>query len=157
MLELTGQVLSATPVQTLGIAASRVGGDGMVIDLGDGQRVGVAEACSGLRMMMLFFAVCVGAALLSRRSAWERIIMALSAVPIAVIANVLRITVTAVLYKVGSAEMAERVFHDLAGYFMMPVAVLMLWLEMWLIGLIVSEPVEEGPIRLRAKPAASRH
>jgi len=80
-------------------------------------------------------------------------VIAFSAIPIAVIANVLRITVTAVLYKVGSAELADKIFHGLAGVFMMPAAVLMMWLEMWLLGIIVSGPEEEGPIRLGARPA----
>ena len=52
-------------------------------------------------MMMLFFAICVGAAFLSRRPLWERLLMVASAAPIAVLANVARIVVTAIFYQIG--------------------------------------------------------
>jgi hypothetical protein len=45
-----------------------------------------------------------------------------SAVPIALIANVTRITVTGVLHVSVGGEIAHAVFHDWAGWFMMPLA-----------------------------------
>src|SRR5262249_8698964 len=56
------------------------------------------------------------------------------AVPIAVLSNVTRITVTGVLHKVAGGEVADYVFHDLAGWLMMPLALGLLWLEMRLLG-----------------------
>ncbi len=126
-LQRIGTEASAYLVQTLGIPAVTRGN---VIVLPTTE-LGVVEACNGLRMMMLFFAVCVGGALLMKRTLIEKLIIVVSAVPIAIMANVLRITVTAILYQIFPAKVAEAFFHDLAGWFMMPMAVLLLWAEMW--------------------------
>jgi hypothetical protein len=62
-----------------------------------------------------------------------------SAVPIALIVNSIRITVTGIMYTV-DPELAEKIFHDWAGYFMMPLALGMLFLEQQLLSwLVVAE------------------
>lgn len=94
----------------------------------------VAEACSGLKMLVLFFAVCVGAALLLYRKSWPfRSAIVLSAVPIAIVSNVARIAITGILYEIAAPELAESLFHDMAGLLMMPLAMVLLWLEMVLL------------------------
>jgi len=40
-----------------------------------------------------------------------------------------RITATGLLYQVASSETAEMVFHDLAGWIMMPMALALLFVE----------------------------
>ena len=45
-----------------------------------------------------------------------------SAIPIALIVNSIRITITGLLFQVADSEFAERVFHDWAGMVMMPMA-----------------------------------
>ena len=138
-----GATMAATyTIQTLGIPAVA---EGNVILLPD-TKIGVVEACSGLRMMMLFFAVCVGAALMMRRSAVEKCIIILSAAPIAIIANITRITVTAVLHETAGHQLAEMVFHGLAGWLMMPLAVLLLWAELRILEIVLLEPPPEGQV-----------
>ena len=140
-LQRIGTIAGTYVIQTIGIPAVARGN---VIHLPNAD-LGVAEACNGLRMMMLFFAVCTAMAFYVRRSLFERIVIFLSAVPIALIANISRIAVTALLYQVSSHELAERLFHDLAGFFMMPLAIVILWLEMKLMRhVIVSAP--SGPM-----------
>jgi exosortase len=85
--------------------------------------VGVEEACSGLSMLVTFFALAVGFALLVRRHWVYLVAMVLAAAPIAVAANVLRITATGLLYEAEKNETARWVFHDLAGWLMMPLGV----------------------------------
>jgi len=132
-------------VQTLGIPSFR---HGNVIHLTEGQ-LGVVEACSGLRMLMLFFAVCIGAAfVLKKRPIWERAVIVVSAVPIAILANVARITVTAVLHELVSTELADKVFHDMAGLLMMPLALTLLWAELALLSQLVMQPVDTGQFSL---------
>src|SRR5260370_78570 len=82
---------------------------GNVIWLTTGQ-IGVVEACSGLRMLMLFLAMTVGASFLIKRPLWEKSFVALSALGIRVVTNILRITVTAFLYYYVGKEFAEQVF-----------------------------------------------
>jgi exosortase len=113
-------------IQTIGIPAVA---EGNVIHLSDSQ-IGVEEACNGLHNMMLFLAVCVGVAFIIRRSVAEKIIIVASAAGIALVANVIRITVTAILNEYASHHVASTVYHGLVGFFMMPLAVVLLWLEL---------------------------
>jgi exosortase len=139
-LQRVGTMCSTYIIQTLGIPAIA---HGNVIQLSNAQ-VGVVEACSGLRMMMLFVTVCAGAALAMRGSVLERLLVFLSAAPIAVLANIVRITVTSVLYETAGPELAEKFFHDLAGWFMMPLALLLLWVELAVFRRLFVE-VPQGP------------
>ena len=123
-LQRIGTKCSTFVIQTIGIPAVDRGN---VITLAETE-LGVVEACSGLRMMMLFVTVCVGAAFWIRRSWWEKALLVLCAAPIAILANVFRITLTSLLYQFTSPEFASAVFHDFAGALMMPFAVLILWM-----------------------------
>jgi len=134
--------VSVFTLQTLGIPAVS---EGNVIILSE-THLGVVEACSGIRMLMLFFAACIGAAFLIRRDLFTRILIALSAIPISVIANVTRITSTAILYETVSQELGDKVFHDLAGWFMMPMAIAILWLELALFSKLFVTPEREAPL-----------
>lgn len=113
-------------IQTIGISAVA---EGNVISLA-GSQIGVAEACSGLRNMMLFLAVCTGLVFLGRRTAVENTIIIISSAVIALSANVVRIAATAILHETVSHAAATTLYHDLAGWFMMPLAVIFLWLEL---------------------------
>ena len=136
-----GADVSTYLLQTFGVPAAV---HGTIISLSRWE-LGVEEACSGLKALMLFLAVCTGAALtMHRRPMWERILLILSSIPIAVIANVIRITVTGVLYELAGPELAEAVFHGLVGLFMMPVAVVLLWLEMILLSYLFPPSPEQG-------------
>lgn len=142
-LQVTATRISVYAIQTLGIPAIA---EGNVIQLTD-RSLSVAEACSGLRMMMLFFAICVGAAFVVQRTWWEKLIMVASAAPIAVLANASRIVVTAILLEIAGwwpsvvdIELAEEVIHGGAGYLMMPVGLLLLLTEMWLLSSLWPAP-----------------
>jgi len=125
----TGTVASVYVMQTLGLSALA---EGNVIVLDD-EKIGVAEACSGLRMLMIFFALSTAVALFSDRPLAERFVVVLSAVPIAIIANVARITLTGSLYATGESELARKAFHDWSGLLMMPFGLVLLWVEIWLL------------------------
>jgi exosortase len=118
--------------------------EGNVIVVGEA-RIGVVEACNGLGMMLLFFALSAAVAILSRRSVVERILVVASAVPVAVAANVARVTVTSFIYDTLGSRWADVVFHDLAGWLMMPLALGMLWLELWVLGRLFLDAA--GPTR----------
>ncbi len=157
-LQTIGTKVSVFIIQTLGIRATA---EGNVISLSGG-KLGVEEACSGLRMLMLFAAVCVAVALVIRRPLWERIVIVVSAFPIAIFANVARITVTAILYEAArwwpnliDTEMADHLFHDWAGYFMMPVAMLVLWVELAVLNRVFIETKSKGPLAIGGSLAGS--
>ncbi len=133
-LRSIGTKVSTYVMQTLGLPALA---EGNVIIVGDAQ-IGVTEACSGLSMLMVFFAFSTATALfIHDRPVWEKILVIASAIPIAIIANVTRITVTGLLYATGFSEMADLIFHDFAGWMMIPLALAILWLELLLVSRIV--------------------
>jgi exosortase len=138
-LQRVATVASTYMIQTVGVPAVA---EGNVISLGETQ-IGVAEACNGLRNMMLFIAVASAVACTMKRSWFEKIIVVVSAAPIAVIANVVRITATAVLHSMSHHHLADTTYHDLAAWFMMPLAVVLLWLELAMLRRIfVPAPVD---------------
>jgi exosortase len=149
-LQRVATVTSTYALQTLGVPAVS---EGNIIMLTDTQ-LGVVEACNGLSMLMTFFALATAVAILSQRGLFEKLVIVASAIPIAVLANVARITVTGMLYEASQGELARMVFHDLAGWLMMPLALGMLLVELWLLGRILV-PVQEGrPWQYRRQVAA---
>ncbi len=58
----------------------------------------VAEACSGIRSLMMFVALGVAVAFLAQRPWWVKVIMVVSTVPVAIAANVFRVTAYGLLY-----------------------------------------------------------
>jgi exosortase len=131
-------------LQTLGIPSYS---EGNRIVIGEVQ-LGVVEACSGLRMLTIFVALAVAITLVTDRPWWERIVMILSAVPIALAVNIIRITVTGILHLTAGPELAEMVFHDLAGWFMMPMALGMLYVEFQILSHLIIDESETGPLQL---------
>ena len=116
LLQKIATIVSTFSLQTLGIPAFA---NGNVISLSSGQ-IGVAEACSGLRMLYSFFALTVGACMVIDRSSLEKSVIAMTAIPIAIVANCIRITATGVAYQFFEPETAQHFFHDVLGWLMMP-------------------------------------
>lgn len=127
-LRYVGTVASCYTLQTLGFSAYS---ESNIIYMGT-DRIGVEEACSGLSMLMTFFALSVAVALIVRRPLWERLLLVASAIPIALISNISRIIVTAMMHKV-SHYWADLIFHNLAGYLMPVLALGLLLLELRLV------------------------
>jgi len=75
----------------------------------------VADACSGLRSLMTLVTLSVTGAFLVLRRPLMRIVLVAAAVPFAVITNMARVIVTGILAEKVSPELAEGVFHEMAG------------------------------------------
>lgn len=148
-LQRVATVTSTYALQTFGFPAFA---EGNVIRMGD-TRIGVVEACSGLSMLLIFFALATAVVLVVQRHWLDKIIILLSAVPVAIVANVIRITVTGMLYQVAGPRLAELVFHDLAGWLMMPLALALLWAELRLLDwvLVPTAAVKRGPTNAPAR------
>jgi exosortase len=143
--------ISVFVIQTFGIMSVAIG---HVICMTDNRRLDVEQACSGLRMMTMFFALCIGAAFLVKKPLWEKLLIIASAAPIAILSNVARIVITAVCYEIArcwpslmNSEKALAVIHDWAGYLIeMPCGMLLLWLELALLSKLLIPPLEERPL-----------
>ncbi len=145
-LQRVATVSSTYVLQTLGFMSFS---EGNVIRLGE-TRIGVVEACSGLSMLLIFFALATAVCLVVKRPWPEKAVIMISALPVAIIANVIRITVTGMLHKVAGPRLADLVFHDLAGWLMMPLALAMLWGELKLMSWVFPPAAQpkRGPSRL---------
>ena len=125
---------------TLEVMGITVDQHGHVLVLNDSIEVAVAEACSGLRMLTAFVVVAAFLAYLVDRPPWQRIVLLLSSLPVAIICNLIRLVVTSLLCLFVSDKVGRSFFHDFAGLTMMPLAVLMLLGELWIMSLLVYEP-----------------
>ena len=82
----------------------------------------VAEACSGMRLLMAFLALGVAMAYLHYRPIWQRVVLLLSTVPIAMLCNIIRVTVTGFIYVLADPEYTQGIYHDMLGLAMLPLA-----------------------------------
>ena len=139
-LQRLGTVVSTFALQTLGLPAVSEGNIILIDDL----NIGVLEACNGLGMLSAFFAISTTAALIVRRPMLDRIVVFLSAVPIGVLMNLLRLTVTGLVYAGIGAPAAQTFFHDLAGWLMMPLAFAAVGLELYLLRRLFPEKSARG-------------
>ena len=74
----------------------------------------------------------------------------------AILANVARITVTGLLYSASQDRLAKVVFHDVAGWLMMPLAVAILLLEMRVLRrLIIDQPARSVQTGLPGQPVGT--
>ncbi len=128
-LQRLGTVVSTFALQTLGLPAVSEGNIILIDDLS----IGVLEACNGLGMLSAFFAISTTVALVIRRPLLDRLTVFLSAIPIGVLMNLLRLTATGLVYAVIGAPAAQTFFHDLAGWLMMPLALAAVGLELFLL------------------------
>ncbi|MEX2317718.1 MAG: exosortase/archaeosortase family protein [Pirellulales bacterium] len=126
-------------LQTLGLPAFR---ESRIINI-SGIPLAVADACSGLRMVTIFCALAVAMVFLIERPWWDKFIILLSAVPIALVVNIIRITATGLAYywTGGNSKLVELMAHEGAGWLMMPLALGILWLELQILERITI-PVE---------------
>lgn len=147
-LQRAATAASTYALQTIGLPAVAEGN----IILIDDARIGVVEACNGLGMLLMFFAFASAIALAIRRSAIDRALIVFSAAPIAFLANVSRIAATGVLHRFAGGPAADSFYHDLAGWLMMPAAMIVFWMEMGLLSHLFTGPPAPGTLSNYASP-----
>jgi exosortase len=101
--------------------------DGNIIQL-PAMPLEVAEACSGIRSLMSLFTVAVIYGYFLERATWRRVVLALSALPIAVTANVARIFGTGLCVQYWDPVKAMGFFHEFSGWLMFLVSLGCLYL-----------------------------
>jgi exosortase len=134
-LQWLATLVSTYTLQTLGFMAFS---EGNVIQLNNA-RVGVVEACSGLSMLITFVALSTGMAIVVKRPILDKVVLILSAIPVALVANIARITLTGVLHERVGGKVADHFYHDLAGWIMIPFALVLYWGVGWLFAHILVE------------------
>ena len=113
--------------------------EGNIIHIGQ-TSVEVAYACNGLRMITAFFVISGLVVLLVNRAWWEKLIVLVSSLPIALLCNTVRLTVTAIALTRLSDQFWDDIFHDFGGYAMMPLALAVVVGELWLLTRLTAPP-----------------
>ena len=135
---------------------------GVVIDVVyKGQRLepplNVAEACSGMRLLMAFLALGVAMAYLHYRPVWQRIVLLASTIPIAIFCNIVRVTVTGFIHILVHPKYAQGIYHDVLGLAMLPLAFGLYGFLAWFMSSLFIEEAEAGgeDIIVRKRQASS--
>lgn len=98
--------------------------EGNVLELAE-QKLNVVEACSGIRSLLtLTFLSLVYGYFLEKRT-WLRVGLFFSTIPIAIVANAGRVTLTGILANI-KPELAEGLFHEAQGWVIFMVALVIL-------------------------------
>jgi len=106
--------------------------DGNIIDLGV-YKLHVAEACSGLRYLFPILSFSYIFAVLYRGPIWHKAILLLSAAPITVLMNSVRIAIAGVVVDNYGIEHVEGLTHFLEGWVIFLTCVILLFLLAWLL------------------------
>jgi len=108
---------------SLGIPALR---EGNLIALA-GMTLEVNEACSGLRSLLALLALGTVYGYISQKDLWKRWMLVLLSIPIAIIANAVRVSGTGILAYVWGVEVAQGFYHLFEGWVVFVVAFILLF------------------------------
>jgi exosortase len=149
-LQTVATLGAVSVLQTVG---TPVLANGNIIVIGT-QELEVAEACRGLSMLLAFAALITAMVILVKRPIWERAVLLVSIVPIALLCNITRIAATAIVYAKFNRKVETA--HDYAGYAMMVLALGLVMLELKIMSwLVVEEEVGTTPTLLRTSYGAN--
>jgi exosortase len=123
-LQTLAAKLATAALQTVGIPVLR---EGNVIAL-PAMPLEVAEACSGIRSLLSLGTLAIIYGYFLEERLVPRILIALAAIPIAVLANGFRIFGTGVLVQYWDADKALGFFHEFSGWLVFVVSMFLLFL-----------------------------
>ncbi len=128
-MQILASKITANVLSFVGLAAVR---QGNIIHLAD-YSLEVAEACSGMRSLVSLLALGSLFAYLTQTRLWPRLLLIASTVPVAVVGNVVRVLITAVLvFMIGDA-VAHEPAHSLLGLLVFMVALVALPVIGWIL------------------------
>ena len=148
-------VQMTTPMQSV---AAELGADLLPLFGGEGARHGttidvtfngvtkqlfIAQACSGMRLLVAFFALAVALGYSTNRPMWQKVVLAGCALPIAIFCNGLRVTGTGLLVSKVSDAWGQGDAHGFFGLTMLLPAMLLQLAVAWVLDRIFIEPPEK--------------
>jgi exosortase len=135
-MQLFASALTEDVVRLIGIPILR---EGNVLHLAQ-TSLEVVDACSGLRSLVNMLALATAFAFLVNTQVWKRWVLFLAAFPIAVIVNIIRLSVTAVLASRYGGDVARGFLHDFSGWLVFVAGIALLILTQSLLGRIAARP-----------------
>ena len=154
-LQLTVSQVAASLLNLSGIPALC---EGNMITLPGDNKMFVAEACSGMRQLTGFLALTTAWAYLVARPAWYRAILIVSSIPIAMTANIIRVTLTGAITYLVDPRFASGAFHTAEGLLMMGFGLVLLYAGCWVLDRIAAAiaprttPEPSSPPRAEPEP-----
>ena len=142
-LQLFASQFGTAVIQATGVPVLR---EGNVIALAN-TTLEVVEACSGIRSLISLLTLGIVYGYFTDHRAWVRVAIATSTIPIAIIANGLRVAGTGVLAHYYGPEAAEGFFHTFSGWLVFVVAFVMLFV-------ITQALLRLSPAPMQATPPA---
>ena len=123
-LQLLASQVAENTISNIGIPVLR---EGNVLELAE-QKLNVVEACSGIRSLLTLTFLSLVYGYFAEKRTWVRVTLFLSTIPIAIVANAGRVTMTGIIANF-RPELAEGLFHEAQGWviFMVAFAILALF------------------------------
>jgi exosortase len=121
-LQLLASRLATGVLSTIGYRVIR---EGVILDV-SGHRVSVVEACSGVRYLLSLAFIAVVFAYLADVKPWMRGALLIAAVPIAIVANAIRVAVSAAVPALDSGAP-----HEAAGWAVFVLCLLLIFFVHW--------------------------
>jgi len=122
-LQMLASKLAAGTLPICGVPVLR---EGNIINL-PAMPLEVAQACSGIRSLMSLTTLAIMYGYLVEPRVWVRVALAVASIPIAVVANGLRIVGTGLIVQYWDPEKAEGFFHLFSGWLVFIFSLLMLF------------------------------
>lgn len=104
----------------------------------------VAEACSGIRSIMALSMLSILFAYLLQKGTWRKIVLVASAIPVALVANVARVSATGILAHFFGDRVARGFLHEFSGLVVFALGLAFLFLELKLLNRITTAK-QSGP------------
>ena len=123
-LQILASKLASAALPIFGVPVMR---DGNIIQL-PSMQLEVAEACSGIRSLMSLFTAAIFYGYFLEPSVKRRVILALAALPIAVVANGVRILGTGLAVQYWDPDKALGFFHEFSGWLIFVFSLICLYL-----------------------------
>jgi exosortase len=120
-LQLFASKVAETVLSAIGIPVLR---DGNILELAS-QRLSVVEACSGIRSLLSLSFLSLIYAYFFDTKVWMRYVLLVATVPIAIIANAGRVTITGILSEYRT-DLARGFFHTMEGWVIFLIALIFL-------------------------------
>lgn len=129
-------------LSVLGLEVDRSGNTLTVWSDGVPHPLNVAEACSGMRMLIAFLALGTYFAYVNLTITWQRIALVLCAVPVALAVNVLRVTSLGIL-SLFDTNLAQGEFHHFIGVLWLLPGLAMFLGVVWVLRKMVDDDADE--------------
>jgi exosortase D (VPLPA-CTERM-specific) len=134
-LKLVSSQVGVQMLQMCGLSAYR---EGNVIDVGF-TKLQVVDACSGLRYFFPLLVLGILLAYFFKGPLWKKLVIVISAIPVSIVTNSIRIASVGILYQFMGPAAAEGFFHDFSGWLIFMLSLGILLLEMAVLKRILPE------------------